>query len=431
MKSNFRNKIILFILSFTTIFSQAQITNTYDYPTTWTVPSGVTSITIKVYGGAGGTGGQDCGAGCSNAASGETGYVYATFNVSPGDIIGIYPGEKGADGSDNESGTGGGSGGLSSYSFDYNGGNGGNPGWSGSSGGGGGGGAASIVTINSVIKIVAGGAGGGGGMANLEDSGYPGNSSTFSNFSNTGGDGTTPFGDGGGGGGGGGGEFASYGGDVHDADGESGGDGGYRGDNFITGESSISNNESIAWTNTGQIEITFASFTLPVTWQSFTAAKENNGIRLNWSTAAEYNAKDFLVQHSTNGNDWNIIAVTAATNTNRLHQYSFFDQQATAGLNYYRLLQRDIDNKSSYSKIILLNLEAENKLKIYPNPAVNKTITISLNKASTLQVYNMLGVKLMEKEFSAGEHRITLSQLTKGSYYLRTKDNSVQLIIPQ
>jgi len=430
MKSNFLSKIFLCILFFTTIFSQAQITNTYNYPTTWTVPSGVTSITIKVYGGAGGAGGQDCGAGCSNAAGGEVGYVYATYNVSPGDIIGIYPGEKGTDGSNDESGTGGGSGGISSYSFDYNGGNGGNPGWSGASGGGGGGGAASIVTINSVIQIVAGGAGGGGGMANSEDSGLPGNSSPSSNFSNTGGDGTMSPGDGGGGGGGGGGEFASIGGDVYDVGGETAGEGGYRGDNSVTGASSISNNESITWTSTGQVEITFASFTLPVTWQSFTATKENNGIRLNWSTTAEYNAKDFLIQHSTNGIDWNIIGVTAATNTNRLHQYSFFDQQASAGLNYYRLLQRDIDNKSSYSKIILVNLEAEHKLKVYPNPAANKTITISLNQASTLQVYNMLGVKLMERKFSAGEHTIALSQLSKGSYYLRTKDDSVLLIIP-
>jgi len=431
MKSNFYHKFILFILCFTTVFSQAQITNTYTSSTTWTVPSGVTSITIKVYGGAGGTGGMDCGAGCSNAAAGPTGYVLANYSVTTGDIIGIYPGGKGSNGGNSVSGSGGGNGGVDTYpSLNFNGGNGGNAGGSGSSGGGGGGGAASVVTINSTIKIVAGGAGGGGGMANQAGSGLAGSSSTSSNGTNTGGNGTTPGGDGGGGGGGGGGQFASAGGSVHAAGGESAGDGGFLGSNSVSGASSVTTNGNITWTNTGQIEITYSSFILPVTWQSFTATKENNGIRLNWSTAAEYNAKDFLVQHSTNGIDWNIIGVTAATNTNRLHQYSFFDQQATAGLNYYRLLQRDIDNKSSFSKIILLNLEAEHKLKIYPNPAANKTITVSLNQASTLQVYNMLGVKLIERKFSAGEHTIALSQLSKGSYYLRTKDDSVLLIIP-
>src|SRR5882724_4428522 len=164
-----RRIVHLFFLFFITFLSQAQVTTTYTSSATWTVPAGITSITIKVYGGAGGTGGQDCGDGCSNAAAGPAGYVLADYNVTPGDMIGIYPGGQGADGDNNVSGTGGGSGGTNPYpSLNFNGGNGGNAGNSGASGGGGGGGAASILTINSIIKIVAGGAGGGGGMANVD-----------------------------------------------------------------------------------------------------------------------------------------------------------------------------------------------------------------------------------------------------------------------
>src|SRR5258705_3069427 len=115
MNYHLRRIVHLFFLFFITFLSNAQVTTTYTSSATWTVPAGISSITIKVYGGGAGTGGQDCGAGCSNAAAGPVGYVLADYNVTPGDVIGIYPGGNGANGSNNASGTGGGTGGADSY----------------------------------------------------------------------------------------------------------------------------------------------------------------------------------------------------------------------------------------------------------------------------------------------------------------------------
>ena len=431
MNYHLQRGVHLFLLFCITLLSQAQVTTTYTSPATWTVPAGISSITIKVYGGGGGTGGQDCGAGCSNAAAGPVGYVLADYNVYPGDVIGIYPGGKGADGEDNASGSGGGTGGTNSYPFlNFNGGNGGNAGSSGSSGGGGGGGAASIVTINSIIKIVAGGAGGGGGMANVDNSGLEGSSSTSSNSTNTGGDGVTPDDDGGGGGGGGGGQFGSEGGDVYPTGGESAGTGGFLGENSVSGASSITTNGNITWTNTGQIEIT-RPVLLPVTWLSFTATKQGSAVALKWSTAIEQNTRDYKVQHSINGTTWNDIGIVpAGGNSNMVQQYSFIDQNPVNSLNYYRLLQRDLDGNINYSKIVLLNLaDAERMLKIYPNPVLNGTITVNLKQASIVWVYNSIGVKLMQKELPAGEHLFSLSQLSKGTYYMKIKDDAVLFVI--
>ena len=431
--NNFLQKIIsLFFLFCLALLSQAQVTNTYTTSTTWTVPAGVSSIAIKVYGGAGGTGGQDCGAGCSNAGAGATGYVLASYNVTTGDAIGIYPGGKGTNGSNSVSGTGGGSGGVDTYpSLNFNGGNGGNTGNSGSSGGGGGGGAASIISINSTIRIVAGGAGGGGGMANSAGSGLAGSSSTSSNGINTGGNGTTPGGDGGGGGGGGGGQFASAGGGVYAVGGESAGNGGFRGGNSVSGASSVTTNGTISWTNTGQIEITYTATTLPVTWLSFIASKQNNSVLLKWSTAIEQNTKDYKVQHSINGADWRDVGIVpAAGNSNTIQQYSFVDQNPVNSLNYYRLLQRDLDDKINYSKVVSLNFaDAEHKVKIYPNPVLNGNMTISLKQASIVWVYNIIGEKLIQKEFPAGEHLFNLSQLSRGTYYIKVKDDAVLFVI--
>ena len=431
MNSYLQRTVYLFFLFFISFLSQAQVTTTYTSSATWTVPAGIFLLTIKVYGGGGGTGGQDCGAGCSNSAAGPVGYVLADYNVTPGDVIGIYPGGKAVNGSNSVTGTGGGSGGVDTYiPLNYNGGNGGNTGPSGSSGGGGGGGAASVLTINATIKIVAGGASGGGGMANLANSGLAGNSTTSSNGTNTGGNGTTPGGDGGGGGGSGGGQFASAGGGVHAAGGESAGNGGFLGGNSVSGASTITTNGNIAWTSTGQIEITHP-FSLPVTWLSFTATKQSSSVVLTWSTAIEQNTKDYKVQHSINGATWSDIGIVpAAGNSNIVQQYSFVDQNPVNDLNYYRLLQRDVDDKINYSKVVLFNFsDAEHMLRIYPNPVLNGTMTVSLKQASIVCVYNSIGVKLIHKEFPAGEHQFNLSQLSKGTYYLKVKDDAVLFVI--
>lgn len=420
----------LILVSF---YLQAQTTNSYTTPTTWTVPAGVTSLTIKVWGGGGGTGGQDCGAGCSNAAAGPAGYVEASFTVTPGDVIGIYPGAKGANGGNSVSGAGSGAGGADSYpSGNYNGGNGGNAGPSGSSGGGGGGGAASIITINSTIKIVAGGAGGGGGMANMANSGYAGVSSASSNAGTTGGNGTSPAGDGGGGGGGGGGQFASAGGNVHAAGGESAGDGGFIGGNSVSGASSIITNGNTSWANGGQVEITYLS-TLPVTWLGFTAIYQNKTVVLNWSTSYEQNTRDYLVQRSTNSTNWVTIGtVTAAGNSTTVRQYNFTDPQPAMGVNYYRLLQRDADNNARYSKVIVVNVaESAASLKVYPNPVMNGTVAISLTEPATVRVYNTSGLKMLEQSFAAGAHSLNVSAFSAGTYYLKINNEGAMFVIQQ
>lgn len=252
---------LLLLLCYFGLHSSAQIATTYTSGTTWTVPTGVTSITVKVYGGGGGLGGQDCGAGCGYPAASAVGYVQATYSVVATDIIGIYPGGRGADGLSAVTSRGGGAGGISPFSANYNGGNGGNTGPSGNSGAGGGGGAASVLTINSAIRIVAGGAGGGGGMANAANSGQAGVSTISANGTlNRGGNGGyITSGDGGGAGGGGGGQYGSLGGVVYSVGSESAGRGGHRGNNSVAGTPSAVTNTTAVLTAAGQIEITYTA----------------------------------------------------------------------------------------------------------------------------------------------------------------------------
>jgi hypothetical protein len=243
-------------------------TTTYapNQATTWTIPSGVTVITVTAYGGGAGLGATD-GAGNDARSPGARGKVIATFSVTTGQTIGIYPGNRGSNGATG-SNTAGGSGGTDTDpNADYSGGNGGRSGTTGSSGSGGGGGAASTLYIDGTLSMVAGGSGGGGGSANVKGSAVNGYDTT-SQITNqtTGGVGIqtttacTASNDGGGGGGGGGGRWGSSGGGVYVTGGECAGYGGYRGNNFVVGTAtSPTNTTDASGTSSGSIEITYVS----------------------------------------------------------------------------------------------------------------------------------------------------------------------------
>ncbi|MFM2139712.1 MAG: hypothetical protein RJA57_2019, partial [Bacteroidota bacterium] len=95
--------------------------------------------------------------------------------------------------------------------------------------------------------------------------------------------------------------------------------------------------------------LTLASATspLPVTWLDFMAVNQNGRTALHWITATEINSRDFLVQHSTNTQEWTTIGnVLAAGQSVIQQQYNLIHETPRPGYNYYRLIQRDIDGRS-------------------------------------------------------------------------------------
>ncbi|MDF1550744.1 MAG: T9SS type A sorting domain-containing protein, partial [Bacteroidales bacterium] len=73
----------------------------------------------------------------------------------------------------------------------------------------------------------------------------------------------------------------------------------------------------------------------------------------------------------------------------------------------------------------IVNIDNNQNLKIYPNP-VNDHVTLEFKSASerkiSLQLIDLTGKKIMEKEFCGGalylEKTLNLSDLKKGNYYL-------------
>jgi hypothetical protein len=112
-------------------------------PDNFTVPDGVTSINVKMWGGGGGAGAG--GSAATGGNGGGSGYVAETISVTPGETLTVYVGGGGAAGTRNTAG-----------------------------GGGGGGGYSSLYRGSTLLALAAGGGGGGGGRATSTHTGGDG-----------------------------------------------------------------------------------------------------------------------------------------------------------------------------------------------------------------------------------------------------------------
>lgn len=174
-----------------------------------------------------------------------------------------------------------------------------------------------------------------------------------------------------------------------------------------------------------------ASFTLPVTWLRFTAVKKDGTSVLNWSTASELNTQDFLVQHSTNNSVWmSIGALKAAGNANTQSDYAYSHQTPSAGINYYRLIQRDLDGKLSYSKVVSVQLDkSEIKLQAFPNPVLDGKLNVLLKEATLVRLFDASGKQVVSQQLNAGLQVLNVAGLQGGVYYLQAGSENIAVVI--
>lgn len=127
---------------------------------------------------------------------------------------------------------------------------------------------------------------------------------------------------------------------------------------------------------------------LPVKLTAFEGVVSNGDVVLTWTSVSESNNRGFEVQRSVDGKTFDFAGfVKGAGNSNRELNYSLVDRGAfekvDASTLYYRLKQVDINGEVSYSKTVVVSMNAEsvNGLSVFPNP-FNAYYTVSFNAAS-------------------------------------------------
>jgi hypothetical protein len=170
---------------------------------------------------------------------------------------------------------------------------------------------------------------------------------------------------------------------------------------------------------------------LPVEMTAFEAYQHSGTIRLNWTTATELNNDHFEVERNTDGTgDFYPLGRVSGAGTSLSPQtYSFEDDHPRYGLNYYKLIQTDLDGTRYYAGMVAVQYapSLESGARVFPNPVKpGERLTVELPAAGLqnlqYRIQDLLGRTLKTGMLSLadGENRmfIPTDGLSEGNYFL-------------
>lgn len=177
----------------------------------------------------------------------------------------------------------------------------------------------------------------------------------------------------------------------------------------------------------GSISIS-PSFALAIQSTPLVGKVAGNTVVLNWQSANEGQTQKYVVEKSTNQNDF--VAVQGVETLGSDQKYSFVDASFNAGKHvYYRIKEVLKNGAVNYSNVITLELPNVD-LQVLPNPATSSITIYSNNtKAETVYIYNAFGRVEGKIEMDANSRTIDISQYASGIYFIKAQNaNPVQFI---
>lgn len=175
---------------------------------------------------------------------------------------------------------------------------------------------------------------------------------------------------------------------------------------------------SFALTSTASNFITYTPPTLPVTFGKFTVTKQGTSALLKWQTYQESNTRDFIIERSGNGATFTDIGSVAASGmSNTLKNYAFTDNDPLEGNNYYRILERDLDLKATYSVVKILGFTRSGSLIWYTTGAKSAEIRLQKGSSELYSITDVSGHVIRTGRLSDG--RTTLSGVSGGIYFVK------------
>ena len=164
---------------------------------------------------------------------------------------------------------------------------------------------------------------------------------------------------------------------------------------------------------------------LPVELTAFGARREGAVVSCAWTTASEKNSRDFAVERSANGRDFDPVGTTAAAgSSSSAIAYIFRDKQPLASRSYYRLRQTDFDGTVAYSASVLVAGLALGAPTVVPNPG-SGSFALLLPEGLTLTgpvvVRNLLGAEVLRlpADNAGTSLRFDLGQQAPGVYLVQ------------
>ena len=149
----------------------------------------------------------------------------------------------------------------------------------------------------------------------------------------------------------------------------------------------------------------------------------DNAVELNWETASETDNIGFEIHRASGVEmDWETLAFVEGRGTTTENQkYSYIDDAAPPGANYYRLKQIDFDGGFELSHMILVRTKNEDDVvSIWPTLA-NESLFLLYDESSlgniNISIYDLLGKRVFES--FVAETEIDINYLDSGHYVIR------------
>jgi hypothetical protein len=169
---------------------------------------------------------------------------------------------------------------------------------------------------------------------------------------------------------------------------------------------------------------------VPVRWAHFEAEQVGDVVQLDWGTTEEVNAKEFVVERLDGEGTYAPIGSLAAHGT--AGDYQFVDRSPLHGLAYYRIRQVDLDNATSFSEALAVDVAAPIHASLYPNPTRDMA-TIDFGGATVdgqIQLIDRMGRLVRTIPFtSASTVQLPTEDLAAGFYFVRIEPQGHKALV--
>ena len=128
---------------------------------------------------------------------------------------------------------------------------------------------------------------------------------------------------------------------------------------------------------------------LPVGFSTIKAAQQGKNIAVEWKVDNELNVRRYDVEKSTDGRNFTKLGEVNAKGSNS--SYTWLDENAFDGDNFYRIRSNDNDGTFAYSKTVKINMATRpgnGSFVIFPNPVKDGMISLQM-KNTAAGIYNI------------------------------------------
>jgi hypothetical protein len=176
-----------------------------------------------------------------------------------------------------------------------------------------------------------------------------------------------------------------------------------------------------------RFRIVFKSTLPPLTFTYLKAWQQNKNIAVQWQVANELNIKNYTVEKSADGIQFEKVNITTASgNAGTSNTYNWLDENADNGNNYYRIMSTANNGRTLYSDTVKVYItHIDGSVIIYPNPVTDGIIKLRFDKMEkglySVRLLNDIGqlMQSMQVNHTSGSNIHTLKtkqKLVSGIY---------------